>query len=203
MLAMGRFMLGILVVAGLGLLLSNGVSTSWLDVRGVGTRVEGREVFRDASQIEARFSVTGSLDDTFMLFGGGIEKHRNSLTHATVAGLAIRHARLIAERYPNFHLCKSPGAPQAQRLTETLSFVAADRAARDTLGEALDLYEERLRGDGERTCIRVTGTPLSLESVRLKQNGEDITREVAPAFAENRLVLAKRVQIEDCRALLR
>ncbi len=100
-------------------------------------------------------------------------------------------------------MCKYPGVKQAMQHTQSLSFVAADRAALNTLVEAVDLFEERIGTGAERTCISVTGAPISLESVHLVQNGADITRDVAPALNKFKLVLAQSVQIQDCQSLLR
>jgi hypothetical protein len=199
---MGRLLLSSLVLGGAWFLV-NHVGIASLDPRGVGTRVDGREVVRDMGEAEARFSVVGSADAAYMLFGGQVAPRRHSVVHATVAGLPIQHARLIAASYPDFHLCKSPGAPQAQRFTENLSLLAANRGARDALAEALDLYHARIGGDGERTCIQVAGAPLDLESVRLRDGSRDFTDQVARALARERIVLAERVQILDCRELLR
>lgn len=198
---MARLLVFTMIMAASWLLVNHlGLS---IDPRGVGTRMEGRQVVRDADQLEARFSRLGSLDDHYMLFGGDATQHHNSLSHATLAGLPIRHARLIAASYPDFHLCRSGGAEQAKRLTEGLSLVAANRGARNALEEALALYQERLHGSGERTCIRLRGADLLLDSVRVQESGEDITAQVAPHFERNHFVLAEGVQIEDCAALLR
>jgi hypothetical protein len=198
---MGRiFFFILLVVTGWFLLNVIGVS---IDPRGVGTQVQGREVIRDANQLEARFRVVGSLHESYMLFGGDAQQRRNSITHVTAAGLPIRNARSIASTYPDFHMCKSPGAKQAMQHTQTLSFVAADRAALNTLIDAVDLFEERLAAGGDRTCISVSGAPISLESVHIVQNGADITRDVAPSLNQTKLVLAQSVQIQDCQSLLR
>ena len=198
---MGRILFFILLV-GTGWFLLNVIGVS-IDPRGVGTKIQGREVIRDADQLEARFSVVGSLHESYMLFGGDVQQRRNSITHATAAGLPIRNARSIASTYPDFHMCKSPGAKQAQQHTQSLSFVAADRAALNALVEAVDLFEERIGTGGERTCISVTGAPISLESVKVVENGADLTRDVAPAFNQTKLVLAQSVQIQDCQSLLR
>ncbi len=65
---MGRFLFFILLV-GTGWFLLNVIGVS-VDPRGVGTQINGREVIRDAGQLEARFSMVGSLHETYMLFGG-------------------------------------------------------------------------------------------------------------------------------------
>jgi hypothetical protein len=198
---MGRFFV-IALIAGAAWLAANHVGIS-LDPRGVGTSVNGRRVVHQSGQIEATFSKFGSLDDAYMLFGGDADHRRNSLTHAIVVGLPIRYARAISARYPDFHMCKSPGAAQAQSHTEDLSVVAATRAARNSLEEAIRLFHQRVRGNGERTCIRVSGAPLQLDSVRVIQSGENLTRQVGQAYERMKLVLAERVKLEDCRKLLR
>jgi len=198
---MARILFFILLV-GTGWFLLNVIGVS-IDPRGSGTKIQGREVIVDADQLEARYSVVGSLHETYMLFGGDAQQRRNSITHVTAAGLPILNARSIAAVHPDFHLCKSPGAKQAMQHTQTLSFVAADRTALNTLVEALDLFEERLQSGGERTCISVTGAPISLESVKVVENGADLTRDVAGAVKQTRLVLAQSVQIQDCQPLLR
>jgi hypothetical protein len=198
---MGRILFFVLLV-GTGWFVLNVIGIS-IDPRGVGTTVNGREVIRDADQLEARFRVVGSLQESYMLFGGDAQQRRNSITHATAAGLPIRNARSIASSYPDFHMCKSPGAKQAQQHIQSLSFVAADRAALNALVEAVELFEERLGAGGERTCISVTGAPISLDSVVVVENGADLTRDVAPVLNQSKLVLAQSVQIQDCQSLLR
>ncbi len=191
-----------LLLLGSSLALLDTVGLSSLGPRGIGTRVDGSQVVRDAGPLEARFSRIGALDDTYMLFGGDMMRPRNSLTHAFLAGLPIDDARAIAADHPDFHLCKSAGAPRAQERTRSLNLVAADRAARSALEEAVDLYRERLQENGERTCIRVQGAPLNLESVHLEGGGADVTAEVTRAFGKAELVLAERVDLQDCAALL-
>jgi hypothetical protein len=198
---MGRIFFFLLFV-GTGWFLLNVIGVS-IDPRGVGTKIQGREVIRDAGELEARFSVVGSLRESYMLFGGNAQQHRNSITHVTAAGLPIRNARSIASIYPDFHMCKSLGAKQAMQDTQNLSFVAADKAALSALVEALDLFEERLGSGGERTCISVTGAPISLKSVKVVEDGTDLTSDIASALNQTKLVLAQSVQIQDCQSLLR
>lgn len=198
---MGRFLLLVALFLG-GWLVASGNLVK-LDPRGVGTRVEGRAVVRTSDGVETRFTRVGALDETWMLFGGDATQRRGSLTHATTSGLPIRHARVIAARYPDFHRCSSPGAAQAKNFIENVAFVATDRAARDTLGEALALFQERLGQNGDRTCVRVKGAPLVLDSVRLEHDGRDVTGEIEPLLGSMDLALAERVSIVDCRELLR
>ena len=196
---MGRLLLLLVLAAAGGWVYTNGIHFS----PGVGTQVEGRDVTLDAGDVEVRYTRIGAVDETYMLFGGDATQRTNAPTHAILTGLPIQSARAIATRHPNFHLCRSPGADDAKRLTENLSFVAADGAALSGLQQAHALYEERLRGNGERTCVSVRGAQLVFESARLEQDGQDLTRTLAPLLSRSKLVLAEQVEIEDCQALLR
>ncbi|UCE86028.1 MAG: hypothetical protein JSU66_17165 [Deltaproteobacteria bacterium] len=169
-----------------------------------GLRIDGSQVVLETEDFEVHFTRLGASETgTHMVFGGLNDQLRNNLSHATLATLAIRHAQLIGETHPDFHLCSSPGAAQAKRLVETWSFVAASRSARAALIRAVDLHAERLRGDGTRTCVDVTGAELLLDAVQLKHDGRDITSDVAPAFRNTRFQLAERAELADCESLLR
>ena len=188
-------MIAIVVVAGFWV-------ADFVAVGGVGTRVDGQTVWRDVDQIRARFLRTSRLDGEWMIFGGDPGGRKNSLVHATVAGLDVRSARGIASQYPDFHLCKSPGAARAQNLTEAFSYVAANRSARNAMREALRLHGERVAAGGERTCLRVRGSELALQEIRLADGNRDLSGEMLPAFRKTRFVLAEHAEVTDCRALL-
>jgi hypothetical protein len=194
---MGRLVVFLLLIAA-GYLLINR-----LDPSTPGLSEDGGQLVVETAQLEARFSRIGSLSDSFMVFGGNNQQMTNSLTHVTLSGLPIRHARLIGQTYPDFHLCKSPGAAQAQRLTESTSFIGANRGARRTLIEAIDVHGERVRSGGDRTCVTISGHQLTLDSVHLKHDGRDITRDVAPTFGGTRFAVAEEVELADCASLLR
>ena len=125
------------------------------------------------------------------------------MSHATMAALPMRHARVIHARYPDFHMCRSPGAARARDFTESMSFVAMDGTARDTLAETVKLHGERVRNGGERTCVSIDGAGLLLESVRDREDGHDMTGELPPLLRQIDFYLAERVELADCAALLR
>ncbi len=200
---MSRLVVFLMLASLVGLVMTNRISLSSLDPRSVGTTFEDRQVIRTSNQVEARFSRVGSIDETYMLFGGDARQRPNQLTHAHLAGLPMRYARQIASQYPDFHRCKSPGAAQAQRFLEPTNFVAADRSTRATLVHALDLFEDRLREGGDRTCIRIRGSELSMDSARAIEDDQDLSSQLIPAYSKSRIVLAEEASIEDCQALMR
>jgi len=190
----------------LGVVLLLGVA-AWLLVDkigigpGAGVQSEGREVVVDSGGFEYRYSRIGSHDETYVIFGGNATQ--DGPIHASLGGLPLASARAIAARHPDFYMCRSGGAAEAKRLTQSLSFVAADGRARARLKEANDLFQERLRAGGERTCIRVEGANLLFDSAKAKQSGDDLTSKVKPLLNRTNLVLAERVEVQDCRSLFR
>ena len=194
--------MGRLLIFGAIAALAYGLTSVVVEQSG-GLRTEGRTVRLDTQDLEVRFFRLAPLSDSFMLFGGNATQVRNSFTHAIVAALGIEQARLISARYPDFHMCKSPGAANAQRLIQTLSFVGASSGTRRTLAKAVDVHMERVRNGGARTCLTISGAELALDSIRLKEDAADLTDQVRGKLDGTRLVLAESAKIVDCEPLLR
>jgi hypothetical protein len=173
-----------------------------LDLGGSTAEIDEHHVALETADFNVRFSRLDPFSDSYMIFGGSDDQPRNMMTHVTLSGLPVRHARSIARSHPDFYMCKSPGARQAQQLTETLNFVVTDSHTRKTLRTALDLFEDRLGSGGERTCVTVRGERLKIASVHLKQNGMDITSDVAPTMKRMPIYLANDAEIADCKTLL-
>lgn len=188
---------GFALIVAAGYLLFNHI-----DLGSSRVRTDGNTIVVDAGQLESRFSGGGPFSGTYMLFGANRDSHPNSMTDAYLAGLPIAEARLIHSAYPDFHRCNSPGAEGAKRRVQDFHLVAASSGIERTLGKAADLFHERLRGDGPRTCVTLTGRRLSIVSVKIPEAEMDVTSEVTNAFAGSPLYLVESAAIEDCQALL-
>ncbi len=168
-----------------------------------GPRVEGRQVVVETRDLEVRFTRGAAFSEAFMIFGGSHADMRNMVGDALLSTLAMRHASLIHQRYPDFHLCKSPGAAQAKRYIEAMQLIGSTRGTRRALREAVDVHAERLRAGGERTCISITGAALAFDSVSLKADGRDVSGDLGQALRMNPYYLAEEAELLDCATLLR
>jgi hypothetical protein len=168
-----------------------------------GPRVDGRQVMVETRDLEVHFTRGATFSEAFMIFGGSNAQLRNNVSDALLSTLAMRHASLIHQRYPDFHLCKSPGAAQAKRYIEAMNFIGTTRSARRAIQEAVDVHAERVRGGGERTCISISGAALSFDSVSLKEDGRDVTGDFGQALRMNPYYLAEEAELVSCAALLR
>jgi hypothetical protein len=193
---MGRVVMFTLLFGGAYLL----VSELWLG--GPAARVDGSSVELATDDFDVRFSRGSPFSESYMVFGGYNKQLKNAFFHVSLAGLPVTSARSIHRSYPDFHMCKSPGAKQAQQLTRDMNFVAADASAKGALIDVVDLHEKRIGSGGERTCVTVSGSELSLESVRGRQVEEDVTSDIRRTLGNSKYYLAESAEVADCQSLL-
>jgi hypothetical protein len=164
--------------------------------------VEGREIVLQTDDLEVRFERYGSVSETYMLFGGTNGEMRNSISNVFVSGLAIRHASFIAQRYPKFYRCSSPGAAQAKQLIENMALVAADGSTRNTLQEAVAVHDEAVATGGDRTCLQFRGEQISLRSAKHREGGFDLTPQLEKGYRQTDFFFVSDAEISDCKELL-
>lgn len=123
----------------------------------------GQVLVADADY-KATFTVEDPAEETYMLFGGNVGD--STVAHAWLAGLDLATARRIGKKYPDFHMCKSPGALDAIRALRDVQ-VVADRRTLAKVGAAVKEHEARLGKGAERLCATVRGQRLALESIEI------------------------------------
>lgn len=158
--------------------------------------ITGSEIALATADLDVRFTRSETLDGTYMLFGGGTLDHPNAVSNVTLAGLHMKDVRRIAERYPDFYMCKSPGAPLAQKAVVDLDLVPADGKVRKTLDSALDQFESSLHSDGGRVCVSLRGEALDLKSAKIRDHDEEVTE----TYRQTRFYLVTSASVVDCQA---
>ena len=143
--------------------------------KGPDVEISGNEVLLATNDLDIRFSKGKPLDDTFMVFGGAQLDHPNAIANVTVAGLSVRHAKPIYRRYPDFHRCASPGASLAKDKVVQLDMVPADGETLAFLKESLEQFDDSIRSGGDRVCVSLHGTRLTLTSAEIREVGQDVT----------------------------
>jgi hypothetical protein len=145
------------------------------------TEITEEEVIVAAGQLDVHFSRVRPFAGTYMLFGGAENNHGNAFTKITLFGLEQSKAKYIHARFPDFHMCKSPGASLAQKETRDLDIVPADSKVLKNLKKSLAAFNKSITDDGERVCVRMKGEVLKLTSVVVREVNQDITNELPPA----------------------
>jgi hypothetical protein len=130
--------------------------------------------------MDVHFERVEPFEQTIMVFGGLETNQGDAISKVVIVGLSLDDARPIYARYPDFHMCKSAGAPLAQKATRQFDIVAASPPVQRKLRRAIAEHEASLRQGGERVCIKLKGGVLELTSARVRQGNEDVTDQLPP-----------------------
>jgi hypothetical protein len=140
--------------------------------------VDGDVVIEHEKDFTARFRVGEPYTKTVMLFGGERVEDENALSNAYIFGLDKTDALMLAEKYPDFYLCSSPGGMEASSYIVPYDLVPATCEVYEQIVAALRQYSMNLASGGDRTSLRFDGAPLELESVTADANGADVTDQI-------------------------
>jgi hypothetical protein len=144
-------------------------------LKGPDLTISGDEVLLATGDLDVRFAKGESFADTYMVFGGGHLEHPNAIANVSFAGLSVRDAKPIHRRYPDFHLCASPGAALAKDKVVHLDMVPADGETLTFLKSSLDEFNDNIRSGGDRVCVQLSGSRLKLTSAEIREVGENVT----------------------------
>jgi hypothetical protein len=160
--------------------------------------INGDEVLLATGDLDVRFSKGKSFEDTYMVFGGMHLEHRNAVANVSLAGLSVRHARPIYSRYPDFHLCASPGAALAKDKVVSLDMVPADGETLQELTSTIEQFEDNTRNGGDRVCVRLSGSKMKLTSAEIREVGENVTE----TFKMSEFYLVDSASRVECQGAL-
>jgi len=164
--------------------------------------VASSSVTVDAGDFVAELSVTGKYQKTYMLFGGSYFKNKNLINPIVLHGLRIADAKRIYARYPDFHLCSSPGASLAKPKLESLSLIPVDKRAFNELLDSISKHEENFASGDGRICVSLSGktlSPVSSEVFGKHSAGEMRVLFIIP---QESYKLINSAEILDCKDLL-
>jgi hypothetical protein len=140
--------------------------------------LDGDVVVERERDFTATYRVGEPYTKTVLLFGGNSVTEPNVLSNAYVLGLDKVDALEIAEEYPDFYLCSSPGGIAAANLIRPYDLVPASCEIYQQLVVALRQFNTNRESGGDRTSLRFDGAPLELESVIDDASGIDVTDQV-------------------------
>lgn len=139
---------------------------------------DGDIVELQEEDVTARFVAGEPYERTVMLFGGEPVTFDNAVSNVYIIGLDKDDALMLADQYPDFYLCSSPGGQAAQAFILAYDLVPATCEVYDQIVRALADYDRNNARGGDRTSLRLEGAPLTLESVTVDATGEDVTDQL-------------------------
>jgi hypothetical protein len=141
--------------------------------------MDGAFVVEKERDFTARFRVGAPYTKTVMLFGGEPVEDDNVFSNAYIFGLDKVDALMLAEKYPDFYNCSSPGGQEASRYIVPYDLVPANCQIYEQIVAALRQYDTNVAKGGDRTSLRFEGAPLELESVIEDGTGKNVTAQVS------------------------
>ena len=145
----------------------------------VDVELDGDKLVEYLADFTAKFKVGASYDRTVMLFGGMAFQKPNTPSRANIFGLDKVDAQRIAEKYPDFYLCSSPGGQEAAAYIRVYDIVPASCQVHQQLVAALRDYDSNASRGGDRTSLRLQGAPLTVQSVVANGSGQDVADQVS------------------------
>jgi hypothetical protein len=159
------------------------------------------ELAVETADFDVYFELLDSFSETYMVFGGGQMRHRNSFSKITLSTISMQDVRPIYENYPDFHKCASPGAAQAKDAIGRMNIVPADSSVLNSLEEVLSEHETSFKEGGDRVCVQLEGKMLEMTSVIVRKVDEDIIDQLPKQTRED-YFLVESVEIVDTREAL-
>jgi hypothetical protein len=138
------------------------------------------EVIVKTAKMDVHFARQRAFENTYIIFGGLELTHSDAFSRISLSGLPIRAARSIYASYPDFHLCKSPGAPLAQSAVVDLDIVPASSKVLRQLKKTLAQHNASIHQGGDRVCVKLEGEMLKLTSVIVREMDENIIDQMPP-----------------------
>jgi hypothetical protein len=159
------------------------------------------ELALETADFDVYFELLEPFSETYMVFGGGQMRHKNSFSSITLSTIAMQDARPIYAEYPDFHKCASPGAALAKDALGQMNIVPADSSVLDSLKEVLSEHKDSFKEGGDRVCVKLEGKLLEMASVIVREVGEDIIDQL-PNRARGNYFLVESAEIVDAQDAL-
>lgn len=125
-----------------------------------------RQITVEAGGAKAVLAVGERFEEGYVLFGAN---NGVIFGDALLSGLPQGAAKKLYARYPDLGRCNSAGTAELQGRVESFNAVAADRAVKAQLADALGEVRRRSGSAESRVCIKLTASVLGIRE--LEQGG--------------------------------
>ena len=159
------------------------------------------EIIVKTSRMDIHFSRSRPFKNTYVIFGGLEMPQSDAFNSISLAGLDIGTARSIYSSYPDFHMCKSPGAPLAQRSVRDLDIVPANSKILKELRKTLAKHRESINEGGGLVCVKLEGEVVRLTSAIVREMNENIIDKLPPQVHRDYFFVESAKLIDSQEAL--
>lgn len=162
---------------------------------------EDNELYVEAEDFDVYFELLEPFSETYMLFGGNRETHKAAFNEFWLAAGSVADLRPIYRAHPDFYMCKSPGAPRAQKAVQTMHIITADSSVLEALNEAVSEFNNRIGKDSERVAVYLEGVKLQMTAAIGRQANEDMLDRL-PQQSRSNYFLVEYAEMVDAQTAL-
>ncbi len=135
---------------------------------------EDNELYVEAGELDAYFELLEPFSETYMLFGAERATHKEEFNEFSLHAISMADLRPIYREHPDFYMCKSPGAPRAQKAVQSMNIIAADSSVLEALNEAVSESNNSTGKGIDRVAVYLEGVKLELTAAIVRKADEDI-----------------------------
>ena len=162
---------------------------------------EDNELYVEAGDLDVYFELHEEFSETYMLWIAKRETHKSAFNEFFLDGISMADLRPIYRAYPDFYMCKSPGAPRAQKAMQPMNIIAADSSVLKALNESVSEFNSS-PGDGiDRVTVYLEGVKLEMTAAIVRKADEDILDRL-PQQARSNYFLVEFAEMVDAQAEL-
>jgi hypothetical protein len=162
---------------------------------------EDNELYVEAGDLDLYFELLEEFSETYMLFGATRTTFKEAYNEFWLAAGSMTDLRPIYQQHPDFYMCKSPGAPRAQKAVKTMKIITADSSVLEALNEAVSEFNNN-RGKGiDRVTVYLEGVRLEMTAVIAREADEDMLDRL-PQQQRSDYFLVEYAEIVDAQAAL-
>lgn len=140
--------------------------------------IVGDQVTVHEETVTARLTMGELKTNTVMMFGGDTVDFDDAVSNVALKALDQTDAVMLAQTYPDFYLCSSPGGLAAQNYIVQFDLVPASCQVYDQLVSALADLKRAAASGTDRVSLKFDGAPLTLDSVTFDASGLDATDQL-------------------------
>ena len=132
--------------------------------------ITDKTIVLDRSSVIYKFKKLEKFTNSFMIFGGGEISHKNAINDITLSLLSMKKVKNLSVKYPDFYMCSSPGAKEAQSALLQLNLVSTSSDVSSILKHSLKKFNTNIRLSKERVCILLSGYQIKLMSANTQNH---------------------------------
>ncbi|MCL2309335.1 MAG: hypothetical protein FWC42_03525 [Proteobacteria bacterium] len=132
------------------------------------------------------------LTESYMIFGVG-NFSGDLPIDSYILGIPSDAAKSLLQQYPDLTKCNSKGSTAAKKAIHQLFTINGSDEVKRVLKEAKIQFDEAIRADGSRFCLRVQGRELEVKDVYHRDERVDSGVQI-----DGKLIHVENVALESC-----